>query len=242
MTAVPALKRGFEILNLLNQHDSMSLEQIAGATSYPKASILRLLDTMSELGIISKESENKHYRAHSLLMPRQASFEQQLHQCLKQLAEQCDACVEWYTSGNNGMFIEQRFSAPENEVQVHARAGFLRPWYEELEAVSAVALAFTDRLKSKPKNNLMWQYVDGGKHQALTQAKLKELIKHIKNDAFYVDPYYNDNGVKRMAAPVMQGDKLVGIVAIAMSFRPQLNSQLSYFETRLLETVNQLQQ
>jgi len=240
MIAAPALKRGFEILDLLNQHQALSLEAIAASTRYPKASLLRLLETMTELGLVTRITENKHYRALFSLTPHQQEFSNQLSQVLQRLAVKCAACIEWYEIDKKGMRIAQRFTAPENQVQVRARVGFLRQWFDELEAVSAVTLAFADVIKQKKPGIKMWSYDEQGESRFKSAKKLGVLIKQTCNEGYYCDEYYNDNGVKRMAAPVMKNNKFRGIVAIAMSYRPQLDKHLEHNKHELLHSVNQL--
>ncbi len=248
MTAVPALKRGLEILNLLNQHEMLSLEQIANQTSYPKASILRMLETLGEMGLVSKIKELKQYRALSSLMPREHGFEQRLQSQLHALAESCDACVEWYDIEALGLRIAQRFSAPENEVQVFARVGYVREWQQELEAVSAVGLAFMENIEPGLKAAIeleaekqLWVYDQSGDHRFLSENELQKTLKDTQDARLYCDPFYNDNGVKRMAAPVFQDGQLVGIAALAMSYRPQLDKQISANRTLLIQCVQQLE-
>ena len=240
MTAVPALKRGLEILELLNRHESLSLEQIAGETKYPKASILRMLETMGEMGLILRQREAKTYRALSLIMPRENNFKQRLRDELHALAEKCDACVEWYKPEKHGMRIMQRYSAPENEVQVHARVGFIRPWFKEVEAVALCALAFGEKQGQVPANADLWSYDAEGEHGPISLKDLSSLTDQAVSDRITCDKYYNDNGVKRMAAPIFQDDQLFGIVALAMSFRPQLEKHLPEKQKHLLYTQCQL--
>ena len=240
MTAAPALKRGFEILELLNRHDALSLEEIAQATSFPKASILRILDTLSEMGAVGRLKDRKAYRALSLLMPRQQDFKQYLRFQLQELADKCDACVEWYEADKLGMRIEQRYSAARNEVQVQARLGFIRPWFEEMEAVSLCALAFGDRLADLPQHADLWSYDQDGEHHVLSHQELVQRIEQVRTAECVCDEHYNDHGVRRMAAPVFKDGTLHGIIALAMSFRPQLAKHIPDMQQHLLFTINQL--
>ena len=240
MTAVPALKRGFEILELLNRHDALSLEEIASETKVPKASILRILDTLTELGAVIRLKERKAYRALSLLMPRQQDFKQYLRFQLQELADKCDACVEWYEADSQGMRIAQRYSAPQNEVQVQARLGFIRQWYEEVEAVSLCALAFSQRMDALPSDADLWSYDHDGEHRVVSHAELQQRIHDARQTQIICDTYYNDHGIRRMAAPVFKDDQLYGIIALALSFRPQLEKQLPEKQKHLQFTINQL--
>lgn len=240
MTAVPALKRGFEILDLLNRHDALSLDEIASETHVPKASILRILDTLTELGAVMRLKERKAYRAVSLVMPRQQDFKQYLRFQLQELADKCDACVEWYEADTQGMRIVQRYSAPQNEVQVQARLGFIRQWYAEVEAVSLCALAFSDTLQMLPADAHLWSYDQDGEHRSVSQQELAQRLEILRTNQWVCDDFYNDHGVRRMAAPVFKDDRLYGIIALAMCFRPQLEKQLATKKEHLLFTSKQL--
>lgn len=240
MSAVPALQRGFAILELLNQHDALSLEEITVSTEFPRASVLRMLETLCDIGVISKDKATRRYRALRMLVSKGSSFKERLRAVLDRLAADCDACVEWYQRVDGGMRIVERFSAPQNEVQVLARIGFLREWFVECEAVNAIALSHTEKAQDIPTGCTLWQYAEAAERKALTRRALNSILRQAADEHIYCDPLYNENGIRRMAVPVMQDGALAGIIALAMSFRPQLEKHLDQHAQRLQEAAVQL--
>lgn len=243
MTTAPALKRGLDILNVLNQHEALSLDYIARKTAVPKASVLRLLQTLVEFGAVRKEQNGKQYRALAALVPHQRSFAQDAREIFKQLATESAACVEWYEPSDQGMRITQRLSAAENEVQVHARQGFVRRWHDEIDAVAAVAQVFYEHTPSVDPHphNAPWIYDQHGERTTVTPTMFQEVCQEIKRTQMYCDRHYNSNGVKRMAAVLQHDGVFQGVIALAMSFRPQLGKEIAHKQQLLMQVVHKMQ-
>lgn len=59
----PALGRGIAILRHLEQQGSCSLEQLARHFRWPKASLLRLTESLRQAGVLTRDPLSKRYRA-----------------------------------------------------------------------------------------------------------------------------------------------------------------------------------
>ena len=59
----PALGRGIAILRHLEQEGSCSLEQLARHFRWPKASLLRLTESLRQAGVVVRDPLTKRYRA-----------------------------------------------------------------------------------------------------------------------------------------------------------------------------------
>jgi hypothetical protein len=59
----PALGRGIAILRHLEQQGSCSLEQLARHFRWPKASLLRLTESLRQAGVVVRDPLSKRYRA-----------------------------------------------------------------------------------------------------------------------------------------------------------------------------------
>ncbi|NRA37099.1 MAG: helix-turn-helix domain-containing protein [Planctomycetes bacterium] len=241
MTAVPALKRGLCVLDVLNRHEDLSLEQIACITEFPKASILRMLETMAEMGLVQKKTNNKHYAALAQVTKHKQEFPQLLMHALQDLANSNDVCVEWYEVTAEGLRIAQRFSAPENEILVFARQGYLRPWQGELEAVIAIAQSFTEEANVYDVQHA-WNYDDDGEEVSLSAQQCNDIFKKATQEKYYCDQRFNSNGVRRMAVPVMADGECKGVIALALSFTPQLKKILSSKRAALIACAERIQQ
>lgn len=59
----PALGRGIAILRHLEREGSCSLEQLARHFRWPKASLLRLTESLRQAGVVVRDPLSKRYRA-----------------------------------------------------------------------------------------------------------------------------------------------------------------------------------
>ena len=64
----PALERGIQILRLLEHGEAKSLDFVANKTGVPKASAMRLLQTLVQANLVGRNPD-KTYRALSRLVP-----------------------------------------------------------------------------------------------------------------------------------------------------------------------------
>jgi DNA-binding IclR family transcriptional regulator len=59
----PALGRGIAILRHLDEQGSCSLEQLARHFHWPKASLLRLTESLRRAGVVQRDTTTKRYRS-----------------------------------------------------------------------------------------------------------------------------------------------------------------------------------
>lgn len=217
----PALDRGIKVLQLLEDKRARSLEEITNETGFPKSSLVRLLETLSTLGLVLRDPVSRKYTACVMLLPiagKDASFEERIRASLQRLADKTQCTAEWYVDGTHGMVLTLRAEPRECEVRVTARVGFLRPWTGELEAVNAIAQAFIRCPNIDLENQRT--YLKDGVRELLTAEQVKERVKKAKINRSIIDRVWNSNGVRRSAVIVTPSSSPYGILAIAESMRP----------------------
>lgn len=219
----PALTRGLEILKLLNQEPDLTVEEMAKQTGYPRASLFRILGTLIDFGAVSKKRDNTGYRASMMLLPVHTSrkdFQDRILTVLNNLSQRTGHTAEWYVPDERGMVLVMRREPTGQEVTVRAGIGFVRPWTGELDAVAAVAYAFSDR---RPATAGFWTYVTDGKQGKLTRREVEKRIQTANKEQCLADTAFNSNGVRRSAAVVFDAEKMAGVIAVAecMNFRTE---------------------
>jgi DNA-binding IclR family transcriptional regulator len=210
----PALERGIQILRLLKGRENMSLEEISQSIQAPKPSVSRLLATLEDMGVIMRDKSSKRYRPLQVLMPVNGVLgEQQIKSCLTKLAASTHRRAEFYTSSSAGMTITQVASPLNSEVTVNAQVGFLRNWSSELEAVCAVAFAFSPDAPALPAVGIPRAGLLG---EVLNVGEVKGVIEGCRRQMGRVDEVFNSWGVRRLAAPAIGSDgTFYGILALA---------------------------
>jgi len=216
----PALARGIEVLRVLEQAGALSLDALAKRVAAPKSSLLRILGTLAALRLVERDDARKTYRATAVILPmdrRAQHLRRAVAEALRRLAAKSGHTAEWYLPAQRGMVLVERAEPPDREVRVAARLGFVRPWHGELEAVSCLAAG-----RFPPKQGFGgWRTCgETGSMQRESAAQARQRIAAGLERGYVRDDPYNANGVRRMAAAVLKGETLIGILAIAENFRP----------------------
>jgi DNA-binding IclR family transcriptional regulator len=217
-SSAPALNRGLQIIQVLENSLPLTLEQIANHLKIPKASALRLLDTLDKLEIIQK-SADKRYEALWKLSPINSSldvFRAKLEARMVQLMKTTGDTVEWYEPTAAGMQLSRQKN-PETELCVKARPGFLRDWQTELEAVALLGHAFSDHA-TPPSQSL--RYTKNGVRESLQKQEIQLLIQKAKAQQTAYDIVFNENGVRRFAIAAFDRstNDFIGVLAVAETY------------------------
>ena len=216
-----ALARGLAVINQVNDTPGMSLEQLAKTTGYPKTSLFRIMRTLVALSMVRKDS-NGHYQPLARIQPlADKSFENQLNQTMKRLAEETGQAVEWYESGTAGMVITRRVLSRNTEIGVRARVGFVREWNGEMDAVLALGIAHL-----KPKEvvldfNAFLSYREPFKQSRISAKFAKNRIEKATRERTICDHIPNTNNVRRAAKLVCDNKTPAGVLAIAEVVHPE---------------------
>lgn len=212
----PALSRGIGVIRILANGESMTLEELARQTAFPRSSLLRILEVLAAEGIVERVLPQKQYRLLQNLTPvSEGDFEQRLEQLLTQLSAQTGQTAEFYLPFADGMTIVARREAPEAETGVKARIGYVRGWIGELDAVNLVGTAFFRTEKELPAKAGYHIYISPGKTAPLKPAAARELLGRARDERSAADTVVNTNNVRRLASLVVRGGQPYGVVALA---------------------------
>jgi DNA-binding IclR family transcriptional regulator len=241
--SVPGLFRGIQIWRVLCDQGEASLDQVTQRTGYPKASVLRMLQTLCGLQLIERNKQTGLYRALARIAYSSGSgpdFDAQVQHILERLSGKFQVSAEWFDPGAGGLQLVRRVSPPEAEVRVKARAGFNREWGGELDAIAAAGYAFYS--DSPAGRSGLWTYGPQGEQVKLTATEAKARIAKVCSDRLFVDACYNANGVKRVAAPVVRNGRLTGVISLACAFTPSLDLEFEEKAKVLRRAADDLQQ
>jgi IclR family mhp operon transcriptional activator len=233
--SVPGLSRGLQTLKLLGETEKASLNELQKATSIPKSSLLRVLETLVEQGYAERCDNGKNYKAIARIVPLtdvDDSWHGRLVNALSSIAEKTGQTAEWFSPVEGGLMLTQRREPPGGEVRVRAQIGFFRKICDgcELEAAVKVALAFSER--DVPKN--MWTYEPDGVKFSVKADDAKDIINETRKTACAMDIRYNSFGVKRMACAVMKDKKLLGVLALAQCYIPSPDKNIDSERLKIL--------
>lgn len=235
----PALERGIRALQLLSEHCEMSLDELSQNLKVPKASMLRMLNTLIKMGLVDKFS-NKTYQSKVKFLKlddQEIRHRKTIESVLEELCQLVLFTVEWYTANDLGMVIEVS-KWPNPERRIVAGEGFVRAWQSELDAVALLGYAFFYRGEAQFRG--CWGYNSNGERVRYGEQKSQQMVsKTVKKQSAF-DENFNLNGVRRMAKVVFEKEKPIGVLAIAermtVSSDPkarELRKALDHFSKRL---------
>lgn len=243
-TQTPGLYRGIQVMHLLEKQDvGLTLKELSDQIGYPKASLLRILETLVVSGVA--ERREGLYRAVVRMVPVLGladGFTVQLKAALRELAETTGVTAEWFIPSPEGMLLIERYSDPQAELVVLARVGFCRKWNDELDSVIMQGYRFWKASPRLADEAELWVYDSAGQRLPIGSAKAVERIAKIKPGQIAEDYNVNTNGVLRMAGAVMRGQEFLGALSLAMPRLPQFDERKTQHKSVLQNAVNQLSQ
>lgn len=241
-TDVPGLYRGIQVWKNLCGAGEASLDQLAGKTGYPKASILRMLKTLCDLQLIERDDSSGLYRPIARIAFANGTgpdVTKAVFRTLETLSSQLKVTAEWFKPSLEGLLLTQRAAPSDTEVQVQARTGFLRTWGAELDAVAVMGYAFYS--ETPPSRSKLWSYDSQGEPLVLSATEARSRISEARLSRAAQDLHYNTNGVKRIAAAVIREGSLTGVLSLACAFTPSLKTQQTQFIKTLHQSATELQ-
>jgi DNA-binding IclR family transcriptional regulator len=238
---IPSVARAIRIIRMLQNHSQCTLQELTELSNIPKATLLRLLETLAQENIVIKDPSTKSYQAIATLVPTGNSNTISgilLTEALSRLSRALNETVEWYMPEQNVMILTMRQEPIDKEVYVHAKVGFMRTWGPEIEAVSTIGKAFF--YEDQQSTTEFWKYDEKQSRKMLSQNEIDSLISKSKDKGNSYDKHVNPNGVKRYAHVVTLNGVPHGIISVAQfdPFERGMNSEC--IMQMLTEEANQL--
>ena len=222
--SAPALQRGLQILELLKDGNSRSLEEITKELQHPKSSVIRLLETLTSMMYVEREETTRKYRTKVALYPlaqRHSRFRKTIQECLEELSEKLNMTIEWFTPHKEHMLLTQRCENSTSSVRIKAQLGHCRVYWGEFDAVARIAQKALVLKGNKKEMAKCWEYKGGDKRQ-VDPKKIVKGVASVKDDLIAFDNEYNANGIRRMAIGIRDTDNsLFGILSIPEHFHPK---------------------
>ncbi|MEO8858165.1 MAG: helix-turn-helix domain-containing protein [Burkholderiaceae bacterium] len=232
--SIASLKRGLEILSLVASRDGLALHQLHTASGVPKASLLRILKTLMEHGLVHRRSDDGAY------VPAQASEAGRashagptaLPQALPGLLKALRECLPWPSDVAIARGVKMR-------VIDSNRLEYGRVWQpsvvgEEVDMIdSAMGRAYLAFLPLDACRALVEQGLSGGG----TRARRREAIESElaltrrrgfgQRDGLYAGPDANHGRqLSAIAVPILGGKTVLGCVSCVWNRRTSSQSEV----------------
>jgi DNA-binding IclR family transcriptional regulator len=219
----PSLARGISVLRTLEDGSSLTLEGIVRKTRLPRTSVFRILDTLCHLEMVRKDA-GKTYSAQMRFVPMVLGgrgFEEAVGASMARLATETGQTVEWYVPMATGhVVLTRRQDPPAGATRVGSEVGGIIGTYNEFSPVYQVALAWSGKASSGLGG--LWAYGPDRAKRKVSRAEATQTLRQVRENGYAVQDNYNENWVKRAACAVLDAKSLVGVLALALCYTPDL--------------------
>jgi IclR family transcriptional regulator, mhp operon transcriptional activator len=226
---VRGLERGFRVLEALERNPILSLQELHLDTGISKPALLRLLQTLDKLGLVSRRLGDGRYRSHTNLTraPRRQAHHERVAEAAAPVLDRLCQKISWPSdlfvpAGDHLLLVETSRSMTPFLIGGAARIGWRVNWM--LSAVGRVYLAYCParereqvlrslRKSEKPEDRLAHDpsQLDG------ILAETRKRGYGIRAMGFGGQPYGTaprDDGLAGMALPLLDGMRVHGTVNI----------------------------
>jgi len=222
---VPALERGIDVVELLASSDRpLSFSEILARLRIPRASLVRILDTLLYRGLIDKMEANGHYRVGIKLLyighrlKDKISLRSVAWSLMQRLSEQTGETVELAVLDNGQLLLIEQIEG-SGEVRISSRIGGAYPY---LHAVSVGKLYLAHMDPTKRKRVLDQIGLPAATPWTITDREVLEReLGEILARGYAVEDQELRTGVRRVAAAVYDhsGHVAGGLSVAAPVFR-----------------------
>ena len=232
----PALTRGLDLLQILEEEGPTSLEFLSQHTGWPKSSIARLLKSLENYGAVTRDTFTKLYSSQLRLIPtspEETLLRNLCHTELQELSEATSLTAELYAFQDSRIILKEMIEPEQLPLKLTSKVGDSLD-LEELSALTLHVLAFALPENDWPQNSL-WLWSEGKKRK-VTGRRLIEAVEETRHKLVTYDQEFNQYGVRRYAAPIFSNEHgLMAIICVAQTWTPLAHKDIQ----RLSQTVHQ---
>lgn len=229
LSVAPALERGIDLIEFLASADGpVSFSEMLGSLEIPKASLVRILNTLCKRGIVDKTEENGHYRLGMKLLYLGNRLQDKLRlrsvACpfMQTLADKVLETVELSILDRDQLVLIEQIESPE-DIRVYSRVGGAYPYFH---AVSVGKIYLAHMNPEKRKYVLKEVGLPAVTQWTITDLDdLEEELSGILKKGYASENQELRKGIRRVAAPIFDHQRrIAGCLSVAAPV-PRLDVQ-----------------
>ena len=208
--SVQSVERTFRLIEILSEQKEMSIKALSDASGLHKATVFRLLNTLSCLGYVTQNPQTEQYGLTSRFLRLSSRFLEHLdvrtevHPILEALSADCGETVHLVERNDCHVVYIDKIEAAKSSIRMVSRIGLSLPM--PCTAVGKAILAtFSDT-----EIRRIWDKCDIQKKTENTITDFDSFLREIEKTrvrGYAVDNEENEKGVFCIAASVPQPDK-----------------------------------
>ncbi len=232
------LEKFFKIIELLEEHGELRLQDIAYSLNIDKSTIHRFIKTLLHFDYVRKDKDTSKYSLGLRFLNIATKIINKLdlrkiaHPYLVELKNLTGETIHLTLfDGKSVVYIDKVES--EKPVIMYSKVGNIAPIY--CTAVGKVILAFqSDKLKNEILNNIVLTPLT---HNTITDKKLLIIeLEKVRKDGFATDRAEHENEICCIAAPIWDHNKNVNAAMSITAVRSRMDiDELMRYKNSLIE-------
>ena len=212
---VTTTQSSFEILELLKEHDGLTINEIREEVDLAKSTIHRHLSTLENLGYVTKEDGTYRIGLWFLDLGFSAMRQNRLYQdgvdLAENLAEQTEHTV-WLSAEENGLAVHIHKAVGGNPFQNFANVGKRRHLHSLAGGKAILAYLPEDRVRSIIRRHGLPARTE---NTITDEEELFEDLERTRERGYSVQYGEAIVGLNGVGAPIRFEDRVVGAIAVA---------------------------
>ena len=216
----PAVDRALDVIDLMAASErDLSLSEIVKRTGIPRQSLIRILNTLCDKGIVERADQRGFYRAGMRLLYLGGRIQDKItlrsvaYAFMQELAAKTHKTIELSTLDRDQLILIEQIEGTEG-VRLYSRVGGFYPYLHTL----AVGKVYLSHMQPQKRHQVLKKIgLPTVTHHTITDRNVleKELLE-IQKDGYAFEDQELRDGVRRVAAPIYDfRNEVAGCIAIA---------------------------
>ena len=244
-THAPAVDRALDLIELIAASEKdLSLSQIRERLNIPRQSLIRILNTLCDRGIVDRAEQRGFYRPGMKLLHLGNKIQDKIklrsvaRPFMQELAQKTNKTIELSTLDRDQLILIEQIEGNEG-VRLYSRVGGVYPYFHAL-AVGKIYLAHMEPEKRQKVLDKIGLPAVTEKTITDTEKLEEELLKGKQNGFAFEDQELR-KGVRRVAAPIYDfRNDLAGCIGIAATLFSFEMEDRGYFGQMVVETAKKI--
>lgn len=216
----PAVDRALDVIELLAASErELSLSEILAMLDIPRQSLIRILNTLCDRGIVDRAQQRGYYRPGMKLLHLGNSIQDKIklrsvaRPYMQELAQETHKTIELSTLDRDQLVLIEQIEGTEG-VRLYTRIGSAYPYFHAV-AVGKIYLAHMDEEKRhKVLEKIGLPAVT--EYTIVDMKELEEDLSRVRENGYAFEDQELRKGVRRVVAPIYDyRNDLAGCIGIA---------------------------
>lgn len=238
----PAVERAIDIIDLMAARErDVSLSEIMKELNIPRQSLIRILNTLSDRGLVDRGDQRGFYRLGMKLLYLGSRLQDKIklrsvaRPYMQELAQKTLKTIELSTLDRDQLLLIEQIEGSEG-VRLYSRVGSVYPYFHAVGAGKIYLAHMEAKKRRKVLEKIGLPAVT--EHTLTDMDKLEEDLLKVREDGYAFEDQELRKGVRRVVAPVYDfRNELAGCVGIAATvFSFELKDR-KYFGRMVMESA-----